>query len=243
MFALALALLLTSPAAALPPDDAAGLAFKDALLHMKAVRDRLTEYEVVFYSREWVSGAMTPLDVIAVRFREPWDIHMAWVEGPNTGRSLLYRGPEWNKGRFRIDPGPLLPVLSLHPESNLARRGGRHTIYDLPLTRLVDTFIADAMRVNDHPTWRPQVVDEGPTTVRGEPSHCYKNRLPKAEDPTLYAHEVRICVNPTTGMPNALRVWDVEDGALRLVEEYDYIGFTAAPAFDAHTFLPTTYGL
>ena len=92
----------------------------------------------------------------------------------------------------------------------------------------------DAKKVADHPTWEADIVDEGPTTVRGEKVRCFLSTLPKEEDPTFYAKKVRACVG-TTGLPTSFRAWDTIDGALVLVEEYDYVGFDLSPDLtDAH---------
>lgn len=241
--ALLLALLLPS-ARAVEPHDPATQAFRAVLTRMKEVSDTLTEYSHVLYKREWIDGELNPLEVIDVRYRKPWDIYLHWDDGgAHAGRELLYRGPGWNRGRFLVDPGRFIPVLSLSPDGYLARHGNRHTLLELPMTILVDKIIKDALDVADSPTLVGKVTDDGPSQIRGEPSHCFDAVLPKARDPLLYANKVRLCQNPHTGMPNAIRAWDEVDGSLRLVEEYDYIGFTTHPGLTDADFEPATYGL
>jgi len=235
--------LLVSPARAQEPHSPATEAFRAALARMKSVSDALTEYEHTFYKREWIGGSLDALQVIDVRYREPWDIYMHWLEGGHAGRELLYRGPDWNGGRFVIDPGPFLPVLSLSPDSRLARRRTRHPLHDLPLPVLVDKVVRDALAVANSPTLVARVVDDGPAQVRSEPSHCFTTVLPKDQDRSLYANKVKICQDPDTGMPNAIRVWDEVDGSLQLVEQYDYIGFRSDPGFTDADLERTTYGL
>lgn len=242
---LLLALLCASTAHARPPaaDDADGQAFAKALSHMKGVSDGLREYSVRFYKREYVNGAMSPQEVIDVRFRRPWDVLMTWVGGNHVGRVLLYKGPDWNSGRFVVDPGPLLPVISLDPTSRMARAGSRHTVKDLPMPEVIARFVRDATKVNDHPEWMPDVKDEGHTTIRGEPTRCFRSKLPKSEDPTLYASEIQTCISPVSGLPNGIRAYETVDGKLQLIEEYDYVGFDLAPGLTDDDFDRDALGL
>jgi hypothetical protein len=230
--------LLLAPAALARPieeGDAAGKAFSDALDRMKSVSDSLTEYTVRFYKREYVGGELLPQEIIDIHYRRPWDVVMRWVGGNHLGRVLLYRGPDWNSGRFVVDPGPMLPVISLDPTSRLAMAGGRHSLYDLPITEVVAKFVRDAEKVEQHATWTADVVDEGPTTIQGQAAHCFITTVPKEEDSTFYAKRVRTCVSKATGLPSSFRAWDLIDGALVLVEEYDYSAFDLSPGFtDAH---------
>jgi len=223
-------------------DDAGALAFADVLARMKRVSAGITEYTVRFYKREWVDGETMPAEVADIAFRRPFDVRMTWVEG-HPGRVLLYRGKDWNDGRFVIDPGPMLPVISLHPESRMANSGSRHNLYDLPITEVVAKFVRDAEKVSAHPTWQPDVVDEGSSTVKGEPTRCFLSKLPKDQDATFYATQVRACVSPVTGLPNSFKAWDLIDGQLILVEEYEYIGFDLAPGLTDADFDREALGL
>ena len=241
---LAVALLVTSSDAVPPSEqDADALSFAQALREMHSVGQGLRDATFTMYSREWVGGSRTALTVTEVKFRAPEDAYLVFTEGPNKGRELLWRGPSWNHGKFKVDPGRFLPVLNLSPTGSMAMRGNRHSIRELPPTILVEKIIADARRIEDSPTFAPEVQDLGVSTVRGEASHCWEAKLPKDEDPAFYAVKVRMCANPETHMPNSMRIWDVEDGALRLVEEYDYIGLRVNPGLTDEDFDPDTYGL
>lgn len=237
--------LLLSAALAVPPaaDDKDAHSFADALREMQAVGKSLKDATFTMYKREWVSGSQGSLSVMDVKFRTEEDAYMEFTEGPNEGRKVLWRGPNWNDGKFKVDPGRFIPVLNLDPNGSMAMRGNRHSIRELPPTFLVDKIVADAMRINDSPTFEPDVNDLGPTTVRGEASNCWEATLPKDQDKNFYATKVRMCANVATNMPNSMRVWDHEDGELRLVEEYDYINFKVNPGLSDSDFDPNTYGL
>lgn len=238
-------LALLTTAIAVPPaaDDKAALSFADALREMQQITEGLQDATFTMYKREYVSGAMGSESVMDVKFRTPEDAYMVFTDGPNAGREVLWRGPDWNGGKFKVDPGRFIPVMNLHPDGSLAMRGNRHSIRELPPTLLIEKIVRDAMRINDSPTFTPNVTDLGTSDVRGEPSRCWEAKLPKDQDPAFYGTKVRMCANLATRMPNAMRIWDVEDGELRLVEEYDYVNMKVNPGLSDSDFDPNTYGL
>lgn len=237
------ALLSTALAVPPAPEDEAANSFGEALRELHALAESLKDATFTMYKREWVDGGQGSLSVAEVKFRMPEDAYMHFTDGPNAGREVLWKGPDWNNGRFRVDPGRFIPVMSLDPLGSLAMRGNRHNIRELSPTLLVDQIVGDALKINDHPSHEPDVTDLGTTEVRGESARCWEAELPKAEDPSFYAHKVRMCIHPKTKMVNSMRVWDVEDGALRLVEEYDWLNFALNPGLTDADFDPDTYGL
>lgn len=243
MFTALLPLLTAASAVPPAPDDADALAFQAQMERMAAVIADMKDCTFTFRSQEYIGGSMTDWSVAEVKFRVETDVYMKFTEGPNAGRELLYRGESWNGGRMKVDPGRFLPVLNLHPEGRLARRGNRHTIRDLPLPVLGAKVLADAVKVRDHATWTPDVVDLGSEPIGGRPARCFDSTLPKDEDPTLYAHKVRICLDEATGLPARMRIHDREDGAIRLVEAYDYEQLKVDSGLSDADFDPATYGL
>lgn len=237
--------LWTALALARPPaeDDAAGQAFQAAMLRLNAVIEGLNDCTFTFRSQEYVGGSTGPWSTAEVKFRVPDDIYLHFTDGPNTDRKLIYRGEDWNGGKFRIDPGPWVPTMNLHPEGRLARRGNRHTIKELPLTKLGAKVLGDAVKVRDHDTWTPEIEDLGPTSIGGASAHCYDSRVPKDEDPSLYAHRAVVCLDQVTGLPARIQIWDREDGEIRLVESYEYHNLKPNTGLTDADFDPATYDL
>ena len=239
------ALLLTTSALALPPaaDDAAGQAFTKVIERMDAVERSLRTSTFRFYQREWVNGRMSDLVVLAVKLRHPHDRFLEYVGDKHTGRKVLYRGPSWNDGDMRVDPNlPLTPNLNLDPNGRLATDGQRYTILEMSVSRTVKLVVRDAIKVRDHPSWVPQVQDLGVEMVHGEQGRCFDTVSPKDEDPSFYGSRTKLCVNEKVGLPNLLKTWNVEDGAMRLVEDYAYIGMVVNPALSDADFDPDAAG-
>ena len=101
----------------------------------------------------------------------------------------------------------------------------------------------DALKVRDHAKWLPKVRRMGEETIGGRKATCYESELPKAEDPSLYAYRVQMCLDQGHGLPARLKVWDHEDGEVRLIESYEYLDLRVNTGLTDADFDPETYGL
>ena len=177
----------------------------------------------VFHKQEYVDGEQRAAERMAVRFRAPNDFYLTWRGPVHQGRELLFR-PGWNGDRLRVSPGRWLPTLNLDPRGALAMHGNRHSIFELPFPAIVQNFSDSAALLRANPVLQAHVTDLGEQSRLGDIVHCYHLQLPKRQEPRLYAMETELCVSLRTGLPVTIRNWDVEDGALRLVEDYGYEG-------------------
>jgi len=82
------------------------------------------------------------------------------------------------------------------------------------------------------------VVDDGVQDVLGQPSRCLDIGLPKDKDPDYYAYRVHLCFGEETHLPSRVQVWDFEDGAMRLVEDYGYANVRLNVGLDNQDFDP-----
>lgn len=235
-------LLMLSIAFALPPHDDASRDFLAAVERMDRAMAGSSTQTYTLYKREWVDGELTDEQTLHVKFRVPEDLVITYG-GSKEGRVILYRGAEWNDGKLRVDPGPLLPVVSVDPKGAIAREGERYGVRESRTLHAVALISRDSHKIEAHPTWKAQVVDEGPSTVRGEAVRCFDTRSPKDEDPSLYAARTRVCFGDAHGLPVLLESWNVEDGAMRLVEHYEFVGIDLEANLSDADFDPETYGM
>lgn len=192
----------------------------DALIdRMKLSASRLKDATFTFYKQEWVDGELRPEERIFVKQRYPRDLYMRWDAGPNSGQELIYRSG-WNNNKMKVDPSDLLPNLDLDPRGAIARDGERHTIFEVGPVSVTNLIVADAVLLRANPSLPLRVVDLGASTVYGEPARCLDMTLPKDREPRLYGRRVVLCANTRTGLPARTEIWDLEDGALRVVERY-----------------------
>ncbi|MCP4921531.1 MAG: DUF1571 domain-containing protein [Proteobacteria bacterium] len=231
-------LLLISTALALPPHDDAGQAFLDAVHRMEVAMRASSTQTYTLHKREWVDGEFTDEQTLHVRFRLPDEIVLTY-SGKKEGRVVLYKGADWNDGELRVDPGPMLPVLNLDKDGAIAKDGERYGVMESRTLHVSTLVSRETERVRVHPVW----VDEGVSTVRGERVHCFDTRAPKDEDPTLYAARTRVCFSEAHDLPVLVEVWNDEDGAMRMVEQYTFVDIDPSAGLTDRDFDPATYGM
>lgn len=235
-------LLLIPTALALPPHDDASRAFLARVERMEAAMQASPSQTYTLYKREWVDGEFTDEQTLHMKFRQPDDVLIAYA-GEKEGRVVLYKGADWNDGELRVDPGPLLPVVNIDKDGIVARDGERYGVLESRTLHVTTLVSRETNRVKEHPTWLPEVVDEGVSTVRGEAVHCFDTKAPKHEDPTLYASRTRVCFSEAHDLPVKIEVWNHEDGAMRRVELYEFIGVDTRAGLTDADFDPETYGM
>jgi hypothetical protein len=189
------------------------------------------------HQQEYVDGKLQEPVVMHVAYRPRNDVYVEWDDG----QKVLWV-PAQNGGKMRVDPGPLIPVLSLAPDSALATRGQRHTIERVGLQPVADLFAADRARIHANPALRPTVTIAS-RTVYGRPATCFDATMRKDLEPKLYAARVEVCLDAQSGLALQMRSWDHEDGALRLVESYGYENLRVNVGLPSTTFDAAAQGL
>jgi hypothetical protein len=193
-------------------------AFEAAIEAMKAAVQNLTDATFTFHKQEYVGG-LQPAEIMNVKWRRKQDVYLSWAKG-NAGREVIYR-EGWNDNKLKVKPSSWLPVLDLHPKGRLAMHGQRHAITDLGLASTVRFFAEDLARVKANPDkFKPVIRVLGRQVVQGDVSTCFHAELPKDIEPAFYGKQVKICIADRTQLPTIVQVWNVEDGELRLVEDY-----------------------
>jgi hypothetical protein len=188
--------------------------FLDAIRHMQAAVAEVDDATFVLNQREYVNGRWGETVSMRVRYRPPNTVYVEW----DNGQRMLWDPARSDK--MRVDP-PYLPVLSLSPDSSLARRGQRHTVRRMGLVPVVELFGPDIERIQANPALRPTVTITS-STLYGRAARCFDASMRKDLEPKLYAYRVEVCLDAASWLPLRMRSWDIEDGELRQVEEYGY---------------------
>jgi len=226
--------LTATPAVAAPDED-----FLAAVRRMEQATAQLVDATWTMHATEYAGGRLVS-DSYRVKHRAPNTNYLVW----DKGQKVLWK-PGWNGDKLRVDPGRLLlPIMNLDPLGTLAMRGNRHSIHRLGFVPLVSLFVADADRMlADLDRLRPEVEDLGHRDVFGQPTQCYRAHLRKDVEPRLYATKVEICLHRQLHLPIDTKVWDHEDGELRVVEHYRYEDLEVNVGLTDADFQPETYGL
>ena len=224
------------------------VAFSQSVDDPKALADRLIadmvaaerasqRWTFTMERTEWVDGALAPTVAMTVHFEKPLSVYAKWTSGEDTGQELLYR-KGWNEGRLRVNPPGLVPTLDLDPHGSIAMRGNRHPITEIGFPFLIGRMAADHRLAQQYPS-QSSVDDLGTRTIGGKAARCYRATLPKDIEPRFYAHRAEICVDPNTGLPAEVAVWDKVGGEVRLVERFTFRDVRVNPRFDPLTFDPS----
>ncbi len=224
-------------AAASAEPSAEALEFHAAVRGMLAAMHATRTATFVQHQQEYVDGAWRAPQVMTVRYRAPNDVYVEW----SNGQRVLWL-PGHNDDRMHVDPGPMIPNLSLSPENSLAKRGQRHTIRHLGLEPVAALFEADLKLIEADPDHlAPPTVERGTLTLYGRSGRCWTADMQKAAEPRLYAARVEVCMDARS-LPIRLTMWDVVDGSLRMIEQYGYEALDTSPALGDDAFEPGANG-
>jgi hypothetical protein len=201
---------------------------------LRGAADSLDRYAYVLTKSEWKSGRQLPTEEILVNVVErPREVHMRWIGRAKRGQEVDW-SPKRDRGRITVRPAGMARFLTLRidPLDGRATRESRHPVSDTGVASLLGIFERTLSRLRECGL-SPVFFDLGPRDVRGQPSRCVRLELPKQDEPGLYAYQAEICLQQAAALPTSVRVWDVEDGAIRLVEHYQYSDWRIATSRDA----------
>ncbi len=220
-----------------PAEDLAAVEFLAWVDKMERASSALKDGTWVLRQQEYAGGTLQPLTETTVKFRKDGAVYLRWTGDINTGRELLFV-PGWNDDRMRVQTGAYVPNVNLTPDSRLATRNQRHTIRDVSIVKTADLVITATRQIVASPTYAPKVTSTGVQTVAGEQAHCYETWTPKDQDPTFYARRVDVCMSSRTNLPVRVTAYDIEDGAMRMIEDYTFQDLEVNPGITAAEFTP-----
>jgi hypothetical protein len=173
----------------------------------------------IMHRREYRGGSLSGFERVEVKLRAPGDVFMRWT-GKDEGRALIYRA---GASTMRVKHGILR--LDLELGSFLVRTSSRHDPTDASPAFLVKNIARDLARAERYPPTEARYIDLGERTLYGERGRCVRAELPRERDPGFYASIVELCMSLRTKLPLWAAASRVEDGELRLVEEYGFEQF------------------
>ncbi len=199
-------------------------------LSLKAKRVR--SHQAVFHRREFRDGAVGVKEKVYLRHHsKSGAVYMKWLDGPNEGRGLLYT-PRTNTVAVTA---PLMTV-HLEPDSWLIRKSSRHPISDVGVRKLSAIIGRDAKLAQEREYRGVEYRMLRPQTHFNRKTTCFESRTPKHVEPRFYAVRSVVCVDDELGLPIFVKVWDQEDGQLRMIEEIGYENLRLNPPLPPDAF-------
>jgi outer membrane lipoprotein-sorting protein len=189
----------------------------DIMQRMSRAYDGIRDYTALFLKRERIDGKLQDLEMIELRFQEPFKLYMAW-QTPYQGRALTYIEGE-NDNKMLVNPGGLLQFVrfSLDPNGALATRNAHHTVRQAGLRYTISLLMREYYRGMQHRQmhlhWR------GVAEVDERPAYHIEFVGPPDKGAGYYAYRSEIWVDQEYFLPTKLRIYDWDD---QLYEDYEY---------------------
>ena len=167
---------VSTPAPAADPLATARVVVAEA----RAKVDAMANYQVHMNRQERVGGQLLPTeDVLLSIRREPRAVRLEWPTGPSRGREVIFASDD-PRGMLHVHMGnPLVPAVSMKPDSPLVMRNSRHPITEAGFGTIIDNL----QKGLDGDTPGASIAYRGidsPTAV-GRPCHQIVRRTPNGD--------------------------------------------------------------
>ncbi len=181
------------------------------LRRMVHAYDRVQDYTTLFLKRERIKGTLQPLEIIELRFQEPFKLYMAWRK-PHQGRVVTYVEGE-NNNKIRVKPSGALGFLrlSLDPLSALATRNAHHSILHVGLQKTIEFLMEQYRLASEEGHWTLHFRGDG--EVDNRPAYRLEFVCQTGKTGACYAYRGEIWVDQTSYMPTKLHIynWDNQE--------------------------------
>lgn len=175
---------------------------------MQAAHAALIDYTAVLHKQMRYEEDLAPLEKVAIKFKKPFSVYLAWLEGEHQGREVIYvQGA--NDGKMWVHNGSFPDItLCLDPKTCQSLSGSRHPITEAGIGFIIDTIAADLARAQKRPLDTVRCWNYGQRREFGEPANCFELVTPPRKNLGYYAHRAYVCQNRRTGLLNRITVWD-----------------------------------
>lgn len=184
--------------------ESAGPSLASVLAETQRKVESLTTYQVKMNHQERVSGNLNPAeDVLLSIRRNPRAVRIEWLDGPNQGREVIFVS-DANGGLMHVRlANPLLPRMSMPPDSPLATRNSRHPITEAGFNTIIQNMDEAFRRQQANDFSLGRIRYDGRETPDGFDLPCEKvvRVSPTRETWVVYIH-------PTTHLPALVQATD-----------------------------------
>lgn len=180
----------------------------------KGVRD----YTAMFHKQQRVRGDLHDEELMAVKFRKPFQVYMKWVGAEDHGREVLYvRGKHNNKivARAAGMLGFFSPTVSIHPLSRIAMTGNLRPITESGMVNTIRLLLEVCEKAKRNGDLKVLYLGEG--RVGDRTTYLFERVLPQVKG--YPAHRSLIEIDQETKFPLSVKSYGWEG---ELLEKYIY---------------------
>jgi hypothetical protein len=116
----------------------------------KRMNSLIKDYTCIMYKQERLGKNLQGVEKILLKYREkPKGIYMKWLDGPWTGRELLYNEALFGAGKVRVrEKGALgIIAMTIPADWEIAKRGSNHTCTEIGMKYLLFMIENDYRKV------------------------------------------------------------------------------------------------
>jgi hypothetical protein len=116
-------------------------ATRSIVAEARAKLESMDTYQVHLNRQENVGGQIQPAeDVLLSIRREPKAVRLEWPTGPSKGREVIFSSSD-PRGLLHVHMGnPLVPAVSMRPDSPLVMRSSRHPITEAGFATIIENL-------------------------------------------------------------------------------------------------------
>ena len=106
----------------------------------KKMHNLIKDYTCILYKQERLGKKLQGVEKILLKYREkPKSMYMKWLDGPWTGRELVYNEALLGAGRVRVRESGFLGLIpvTLPSDSEIAKRGSNHPCTEIGMKYLL----------------------------------------------------------------------------------------------------------
>lgn len=203
----------------------------------------IAQYTCIFYKQERVGGKWQDREKILLKFREkPLAMYLKWLDGPYTGREVLYNEAVFGPTKVRVRESGLLGVIpvTIPLDSELAKRGTNHLVTEIGLKYLL--FMIERDYVKAMPKGDLKRVNHGIVTL--DKIKVFKTESILPRDPKLgyYCHRIIHYIDYLASLEIQAEIFNHQN----LIQEiYYYTNIKINPGLTDNDFDPNNpkYGL
>lgn len=185
------------------------------------------DYSCTLVTQERVKGVLLDKNVIQLKFKEPFALHMKWIAPAKSQGQEVYFVKGKNNNKMRVKNTKLfknvVDFFSIDPQDPRVLEHSRHTILEAGIGNMIEQTLEQWQK--DRIIGKTDVTIQ-PFMFNGRP--CDKIELTRSEkNAAFYCHRTVIYLEKQSKLPVRLENfdWPVKGGAPggELLEEFNYL--------------------
>ena len=202
----------------------------------KRMHAQIQDYTCIMFKQERLGKDLQGVEKILLKYREkPKSIYMKWVDGPWTGRELLYNEALFGAGKVRVrEKGVLgLAAVTIPVDWEIAKRGSNHMCTEIGMKYLLFMIENDYRKAIAK--GQLQRKNDGITEVDGRKVYKEESWMPRDQKLGYYCYHMTHYIDFLRSLEIKAEIYNWDD---ELQESYIYTQIKLNPGLTDRDFDP-----